>query len=137
MAGLGNVYLIRDEDLTTAFEKAKADGKEFVVVMDCSSEGDGWAMPGGGGFLETIDLYERICLVGTATARDDLMQAYRENGTLQINRVYNISTGAAAKDESLLPADALQQVRDDICAQQHQRAMEARPWWKKMLGLAP
>lgn len=140
MAGIGEWNVLSAAEIRDAFDKAKGEGKDYLVKVSYTSQGRPMGMAGIPVLLDMIDFHEAAYGVGAASAVDDLRAIYRACGTLNIQEVYELRGAfdqAAKGNEGLLPQAALETVRGQIAQERHDAAMAARPWWKKLFGMEP
>lgn len=140
MAGIGEFYTLSDSELKTAFDKAKAEGHDYLVKISYTSDGIPMGMPGMGFLLDMIDFHEAAYGVGKNGITDDLVRIYEKTGSLNVQAVYELTSDfkdAAQGAESALPKEELDAAKKVIEDRQYQAALEARPFWKKLFGMEP
>lgn len=140
MAGIGEFYTLSDSELKTVFDKAKDEGHDYLVKISYSSAGRPTGMPGTGFLLDMIDFYEDAYGVGKNGITDDLLRVYEKTGSLNVQAVYDLTSdfdNAVQSPPSMLPKEDVDAARKVIEEREYQAAREARPLWKKILGLEP
>lgn len=131
MSGIGEMNLLNEGQIKSAFDEAKADGKDFLVKIRCASSGEAMTRSNCPVILDLIDFTEKTHGVGKATATEDLRKIYESDSFSHIASVYDLSLpfSHAAGGPELLPQDALQTVLSG------RATVSATPWWKTILGL--
>lgn len=141
MAGIGEFYTLSQSELQAVFDSAKADQKDYLARMSYASDGVPMGMSGFGFMLDMIDFHEAALPVSIDTMEDDFLAFYREHNGGSLSGVYNLTRdfGDAAMPEGnyerVKAASEAARARYD--AEVQQARMDARPWWRKALGMQP
>ena len=141
MAGIGEFYTLSQSDLQAAFESAKADQKDYLVTMGYSSAGTPMGKPGFGFLLDMIDFHQGALPVSVETMEDDFLNFMREHGGSRVEGVRNLTRDF---DDAVMPEGnyerieaACEKARARYDEEVHHARMDARPLWRKALGLQP
>lgn len=138
---LTSPFSLDEDDIKDAFNKAKDQGKDYLLKVSYVLSGLPLAapVPVAVGISRVI---EQTYAFNAETLEDDLLALYKHNGSLHIHGVYDLSGdfNASAKGTTdILPQDKYEAALKKIEAYKTERAeaMAARPLWKKILGLDP
>ena len=141
MAGIGEFYTLSQSQLRDAFDRAKADNKDYLVTMGYSSAGTPMGMAGFSFMLDMIDFHQGALPVSVETMEDDFLNFMREHGRSRVEGVHNLTRdfGDAAMPEGNYERikAACEKARARYDEEVHQARMDARPLWRKVLGLQP
>jgi hypothetical protein len=138
MAGLGNISTISENELKKHFEKAKAEGADFLVI-----HGHSWTSGCLTMLMETIDFSERTIAVSKESTLEDLLKADVGEGLLNIKAVYdltkdfNLLNNEQAKQSISLISEAAREAISDFEKRYYRREYNALPLSAKLFRFAP
>lgn len=141
MAGVGEFYTLSQSELCEAFEAAKANGQDYLVKISYGVDGGLTGMPGFGFVLDLIDFHQAALPVRTDTVREDFRAFLDQYGGGSVLSVYDLSrefdTALVSEDTLDKTVGVFEDVRKQYNADMYQQSMDARPLWRKVLGLQP
>lgn len=135
MSRKGDSYFLSEQELAAAFERAKADGQDYLVCMRYADA------PAGRFSVERLDSYEKALAVTMDSREDDFEAFLKDKPNARIHAVYNLSRAFA---EAAMPEGnykrtqaSFDKVKARLDAAAYQKRMDERPLWRKVLGLQP
>lgn len=141
MAGIGEWNCLGASEIKAAFNRARQDGKDFLVRVRYTSQGGLWAPAGIAArhAIEMIDFHEVAIGVGKKTCAEDLREIYKKYGSLDIVSVYRLDQDfddAVKGNASLLPVNVTALARE-VSLEEKQAAYDDGPWYKKLFSFLP
>lgn len=123
---------LKEYELKAAFDKARQDGKDFLMVAVHSTP---QILTGDGAPLHFIQIHETPVGIGKDTMTEDIRAFTETHGTyFNPGAVYAIGPSfenARKGWQDLLPLDVFQ-VREQLILEEAQAAWNARPWYGKL-----
>lgn len=139
MAGIGEWIVLSSDELKAAFEKAAAEGKDYLVQIEHTSQGRPFGLRGVPMLLETIDIIQEAHGIARVEQGEQLKAIFDDVGPYGIMAVYDLRKPfeqARGGKDLLDPAatEALDQANERFRAWD---AYQQLPWYKKIFVSAP
>jgi hypothetical protein len=124
---------LTQSELKTAFDKAREDGKDFLMVVVHST-------PDVQKFGMLLNIHETPVGLGKDTIAEEVREISKKFGLhFNIGAVYAVGPAFEAAQKGwveIMPVDVLQ-VREQLIVENEQAQWDARPWYSKLFSSRP